>query len=95
MNNGTIPGGISKNARLIGTVVSKGTLTGTLRIPSGSGGLPYDGPYDVIPSMSQQVLPTADRVLERNVKVEKIPYYEVGNDYGETFIIGGENDGTK
>ena len=50
----------------------------------------YAGPYDITPLFSAQTLPTAKRLLQQDVIIEKIPQYEVSNDYGTTLILGDE-----
>ncbi|MGN1410283.1 MAG: hypothetical protein ACI4XJ_08910 [Eubacteriales bacterium] len=53
----------------------------------------YTGEYSVTPSAeSAQTLETAQKYLDDNVTVEKIPTYEVSNDSGgATLIIGNES----
>ena len=49
----------------------------------------YDGVYEVTPTDGASIeLLTADRVLENNVVVHEIPYYETHNEFGTTVIIG-------
>lgn len=51
----------------------------------------YNGPYDITPLFSAQVLPTAKRLMQQDVTIKKIPQYEVTNDSnGYTLIIGEE-----
>lgn len=50
----------------------------------------YVGPYDIIPMFSEQILQTEKRVMTKNVTIEKIPQYEVSNDYGGVTLIMGE-----
>lgn len=45
-------------------------------------GLPYDGTYEVTPTTSEQVLPTAHRTLADDVTVHQIPYLATSNDSG-------------
>lgn len=55
------------------------------------GALEYNGPYDITPLFSAQTLPTAKRLMPRNLTIKKIPQYEVTNDSnGYTLIIGEE-----
>lgn len=57
---------------------------------SGGGGFPdYKGEYEVTPSTEEQVLPTKNKSMRNDVTVKEIPTYEVSNDSGTTFIIGG------
>lgn len=51
----------------------------------------YDGPYEAIPKVEAQTLPTAKKLMTDDVTVRKIPRYEVSNDCdGVTLIIGDE-----
>ena len=50
----------------------------------------YAGPYHITPLFSAPTLPTAKRLLQQDVIIEKIPQYEVSNDYGTTLILGDE-----
>lgn len=49
----------------------------------------YDGDYIVIPKVTEQVLPTREKVMVSDLTVTEIPTYEVSNEAGgNTFIIG-------
>ena len=49
----------------------------------------YDGDYSVIPAVTEQTLQTAHYLMSDDVRVEKIPYYEVSNNAGgATVTIG-------
>ena len=51
----------------------------------------YAGPYDITPLFTAQVLPTAKKLMQKDVTIRKIPQYEVSNDSnGYTLIIGEE-----
>lgn len=47
----------------------------------------YDGNYEIIPKTEAQELSTANKLLEENIKVLAIPFYEVSNKDGTTAII--------
>ena len=49
----------------------------------------YEGVYEVTPKVSEQSLPTAQKFLARDVTIEKIPYFEVGNTSGGTTVTIG------
>lgn len=49
----------------------------------------YDGVYEVTPKVDEQTLPTAQKFLARDVMIEKIPYFEVGNNSGGTTVTIG------
>lgn len=74
---------------LRGSISTKEKLIGHTQISSN---LPtYNGEHIVIPSASDvQVLQTAQKVMNSNITIEKIPYNEVGNIAGGvTATIGG------
>lgn len=48
----------------------------------------YQGSYDITPRVTSQTLPTANKVMKKNVLVEEIPYFETANQYGDTIYIG-------
>ena len=50
----------------------------------------YTGEYDVTPTIEGSVLPTADKLMEKDVNIKAIPFYEVSNDTGETVYIAKE-----
>lgn len=50
----------------------------------------YDGPYEMTPRTEAQTLNTAYQVMQRDVILHEIPYYETTNlSGGYTAIIGG------
>ena len=52
---------------------------------------PYEGEYEVTPKVTEQTLPTAQKLLEENVHIKEIPYFEVSNNSGgNTVYIGSE-----
>lgn len=49
----------------------------------------YMGEYDVTPKFECQTLPTAKRLLQKDVTVRAIPVYQTSNNAGgKTIIIG-------
>lgn len=51
----------------------------------------YDGEYVVTPKVKEQTLPTAEKMLTKDVTIKKIPYFEVNNNSGgNTVYIGNE-----
>lgn len=61
-------------------------------IGNSGGGYPkYEGEYEVIPSMSDDItLATADKLMQSDVTVHKVPRYDVSNEAGGTTVyIGG------
>ena len=99
-----IDGQIVINPIINGEVNSSSTLNGQVNLTqviSGEVGTfyntsseqheTYSGEYEVTPStISSQILKTADKIMEDDVKVNKIPYWETSNEYGITIYIGND-----
>lgn len=53
----------------------------------------YAGAYDVVPGREESVLETKDMVMDDDVTVHPIPFYQVSNlSGGKTVYIGGPGD---
>ena len=53
----------------------------------------YDGPYRATPEAWEEVtLKTKNKMLSDNITVEKVPYFEVGNETGNTVYIAMESE---
>ena len=51
----------------------------------------YKGEYNITPlAFKQQELKTKDKLLEENVIVKEVPFFEVSNTEGTTVYIGSE-----
>lgn len=75
------------SVRIAGAVPVRVDVAGTAVVAAPE----YSGPYDITPLFSTQILPTAKRLMQRNLTIKKIPQYEVTNDSnGYTLIIGEE-----
>lgn len=48
----------------------------------------YEGPYEVTPTRSEQILSTKAKLMRDDVTVHEIPYYQTTNPYGKTYVIG-------
>lgn len=55
-----------------------------------TGGFPYEGAYEVTPTVEGFTLPTARKVMREDLTVKRIPYYEMDNQNGTTVYIGSE-----
>ena len=56
-----------------------------------TGGEPYEGEYEVTPTVDGTVLKTKDKLLADDVTVKAIPYYDTGNTAGgRTIYIANE-----
>lgn len=47
----------------------------------------YSGDYEIIPRTYSQHLNTADKIMRKDVDIDKIPYAEVSNPSGGTTVI--------
>lgn len=55
------------------------------------GGEKYAGDYVVTPKVTEQTMPTKDKVLLDDMKIKSIPFFNVGNTSGgSTVYIGNE-----
>ena len=52
----------------------------------------YSGDYEVIPKVTAQELSTKAKVMDDDVTIRAIPYYETSNLKGKTVYIGGHLD---
>lgn len=55
------------------------------------GGTPYEGEYTIVPKVSEQTMPTKEKVMIDDVLVKAIPFFNVSNTSGgSTVYIGKE-----
>lgn len=85
----TLKGAINTCPSLIGKINLKENLKGTIIVPS-EHYEHYQGKYNVTPKTTSQTLHTANLVMDDDVIVLKIPYFETANETGKTVYIGGE-----
>lgn len=74
---------------LIGKINPKENLKGTITVPS-EHYEHYQGKYIVTPKTTSQTLHTANLVMDDDVTILEIPYFETSNLSGKTVYIGGE-----
>lgn len=55
-----------------------------------TGGIPYDGPYEVVPKVEAQTLHTKQKYMTQDVMVLSVPFYEADNKNGTTIYIASE-----
>lgn len=68
---------------LSGTISSETALSGSLSSPKEY--TIYSGPYEVIPkAFESQTLDTHNKVMEYDILVVEVPYYETSNDANGT-----------
>ena len=51
---------------------------------------PYLGPYVVIPKRRDQILETKNKTMKDDVTVKEVPWIEVSNTDGTTYIIASD-----
>ena len=89
---GEIYGVLQTGGNVLGEITKQGNITASFQIPEAvETRQKYDGEYIVIPKTEQRVLETKDMVMNDDLLVKAIPFYEVSNAAkGETIIIGGK-----
>lgn len=55
-----------------------------------SAGDPYTGSYTITPKVDEQTMETRNKLMQDNITIKAIPYYETDNDLGTTICIGCE-----
>ena len=76
----TLDPGVTMQGHLVSANVLHGAAVAGARYGDG---LPdYDGPYDVIPKVEAQSLPTAERSMHRDVQISGVPIFETSNQAG-------------
>lgn len=80
---------IFQGASLVGKISAEGVLVGKMTKPIGY--TDYTGEYEVTPKVESQTMPTKDKHMTDDVKINAIPYFEVSNNAGGvTIYIGKE-----
>lgn len=86
-----ITGTLADISRIRARVFSDATLHGHISLPKSVSGEAFLGPYEVIPSTTDDIiLETKRKTMTDDVTVFKIPYYETMNTSGYTVYIGSE-----
>lgn len=86
---GTLKGRVIFDGVLRGSIKSSGVLRGHLMIAKNFDN--YTGTYTITPKIISQSIPTANKLMNDDVTVNGIPYYEVTNQQGGTTFIIAEN----
>ena len=77
---------IQSSVTLTGEVQASATIIGTVAISGGGGSgesVPiYEGPYESVPSVKEQILTTKRKLMINDITIRKIPYFEVSNTSG-------------
>ena len=88
---GTIAGVVSATQTLIGHLNHEACLVGAIVTAYSSGGVKYEGDYEVTPTVDGLELNTKDKYMSDDVTIRAIPFYEVSNTSGgNTVYIAGE-----
>lgn len=102
MSNNAITGYINKpSGKLVGTltgvqgitgcIVQNGQMTGLLATATIANANPYEGDYEVTPTVEGLVMETRQKYMTDDVTIRAIPFYEVGNNTGgNTVYIASE-----
>lgn len=92
MNIEVLTGWLSSSETISGTLSPIGTLSGELVVPQYLNAEEYPGPYVVTPRAHTPVeLETQYKLMNDNVLVLKVPYYETTNLFdGKTAYIAEE-----
>lgn len=87
----TLSGMLSTTRVISGTLSNLSTIVGVIQSFSELVPIPYEGEYNVIPKAHENVvLETKDKLMDDDVTVLKVPYYETSNLTGETVYIASE-----
>lgn len=80
------------DAKFLGTKTTFDTDFGNVqKVTEYVGGEKYQGEYEITPKVEAQMLPTAQKVLEENIVIKEIPFFNVSNTSGgSTVYIGNE-----
>ena len=90
-----LKGTITEKATLKGTLNAPGKLRGSLNgIQSLSGTIKqveeyetYSGETVIVPTTSEQILQTGNKISFNDILVKEIPTFETSNEFGTSFII--------
>jgi len=69
----TISGTISASGIIQGSLTGSDAIIGNITIPEHTGGVYYNGDYEVTPSADVQTLSTAELTMRHNVTINPIP----------------------
>ena len=74
-----------------GTKKIQANISNVERVPIEGNYKMYEGEYNITPlAFEQQELETKNKILEDNLIVKEVPYFEVSNIQGTTVYIGSE-----
>lgn len=72
-------------------VQNVGVEQDVILVPVYKDAIPYEGDYEVTPKVNAQTMPTKGKLMEEDVTVKSIPFFDVSNTSGgSTVYIGNE-----
>jgi len=92
-NEGILIGRIKTNDVLSGVMRSDVEIKASVIAPTLLDLKTYSGSYVIYPEVNKIELATSDKRMKDDLTIMEIPYHEVGNEFGETVIIGGLTNG--
>lgn len=88
---GELSGTLTSPGTISGSLSGSKTISGELTIPSAVLPPSYEGEYEVIPkAYESQTLETKDKLMEDNVFIFSVPYFQTSNEHGDTVYIASE-----
>lgn len=86
--DGQVQGKVISDGSISGKVNTDGFIQGIVNYRQCLDYATYSGDYIVTPRSYEQTLDTSFKVLEDDVTVKQIPYFETSNEDGTTVYIG-------
>lgn len=77
-----IVGNLASPQRLAGSISQETVIAGNLASAYTTQGSPYEGDYDVMPTVEGQALQTKHKFMKDDITILAIPFYEVSNPSG-------------
>lgn len=85
----SLKGSIASKKSLKGSITTKEKISGFVNVGGMIQQESYDGSYEVIPTIGQQILQTKNKTMVNDLTIKSIPYSEVTNiSNGITVTIG-------
>lgn len=78
---------ITTGSNVKANLSSNGSISAEFSLPTQVEAEHYAGSYEYTPTFHEQVLPTANKLLDSDLHFHSIQTYETSNEYGTTFII--------
>lgn len=75
---------------LVGKISYQKQLKGVIELPKWKEIETYNGDYTITPKIIEQSVKTKSKLMNDDMVVKAIPYFETSNQTGKTVYIGGE-----